>query len=207
MKLLRRVRIFCNWCGRPREFPQSIAKRKRFCSKQCHYDLMRALPKTCPECSARFQPYPATQKFCSARCADLANGNRLRSANAYTPEQKKIALDRRREKNRLYMREHRVQKGPYAKSCKQCLSDFVATRRDREFCSARCHQRFYRSKHPLRPTNPVYAVRERADLADCYVRGLLTNGTPLFAKDIPSQLVKLKRNQIRLLRAVRVNTT
>jgi hypothetical protein len=84
---------------------------------------------------------------------------------------------------------------------KRCLSANGWRLNNRE--KVRAAKRIWAANHPGRST--VWKRQAIAELKSGYLKELLARGSGLSHKDFPSEIVETKREQIRLLRAIRKN--
>jgi len=91
-----RVTVYCAYCGKPKEVARGNAEHydKHYCDMRClGADRVGTEPankigmtKVCPICGTTFKCAPSTgQQFCSKKCADKANGERLKAAPRKVP--------------------------------------------------------------------------------------------------------------------------
>ncbi len=167
----------------------------------------------CTECGQIIYPKPRAyrQKMCP-KCARI---NAIQNARKWAldhPEKRRevvlrhYALHResRRESEQKYRNKNREKIRLTAKMKRlTCRSELLTKEAE------------YRSKHrddfKKRGLKHYYKYRDRylgqkrrkvSDLTDDYVRQLLTYDTSLSNKDFPPEIVEIKRQQIRLLRAI-----
>jgi hypothetical protein len=81
--------------------------------------------------------------------------------------------------------------------------------REKERAKKRKWQNNWRSDHPVEARNRVSKTdrKRRDDIADCYVRKVLCAKSKLKAKDIPQNLVSLKREHLKMKRKLKTIET
>lgn len=87
----------CATCGAPVRSARS--RNAKYCSVECQPAQQKMPSKTCPQCSAEFQPRLSKQVYCGAACADTAHAIRMRgekNSNYRTGEESAYLYDRMR---------------------------------------------------------------------------------------------------------------
>jgi len=104
-----------------------------------------------------------------------------------------------RERNReLRNAEGRIR---YQKITDRLLA-YGAQYREQNRDKLRAHQRAYASKEEIKIKDREHRTRYNEELRDAIVRRSLIKGTTLKPKDIPPELIEIKRTQLKIRRAL-----
>lgn len=170
----------CIVCGK--EFYSKTGTAK-FCSNKCQMincgQLFSPYKKYhCKLCGNEFRPSKekgAHWKYCSDECYRIGKGchvNGKRISNSDEYNKYKLLLIERSELK-----------------CKNCGINIIWTTKGNLFCSVKCRGKYYYDNG-------------RDLLSDDYIKTLIKNKGTLKYKDTPSELVELKRTQLKLHRFI-----
>lgn len=140
----------CPHCGDAVTQPRT--GRRVYCSPLCQGRAWRHrqnVPKTCPHCTAEFQPRRRSQTYCTDRCRYEAALRRLFPSpgprpcivcrRPFTPRRRQARYCSRRCLKRAWNRAHR--KPHHGRRCLECGHPFRPKNSRNRFCSRTCLRR------------------------------------------------------------------
>ena len=80
---------------------------------------------------------------------------------------------------------------------------YAAKYREQNRDKLRAHQRAYASKEEIKIKDKEHRTRYNEELRDAVVRRALVKGTTLKPKDIPAELIEIKRTQLKIRKAIK----
>ena len=109
--------------------------------------------------------------------------------------------------NHFTIRKNR--KSGYWPWCRDCKNKYQREYNKRDYVKVK--RNVFRKKNDCnykkstkgKNTNKKYENKKREELADCYIKGLITKKSCLTHDDIPSDLVEIKRLQLQIIRELK----
>lgn len=192
-------KINCDFCGKlfERGVAQSKASENNFCNKKCYNKWMtKKIKVNCLQCGKEFKKVLSQVKehnFCRPKCSHKWH---------ILPENEKRCYKNLSEKERMERntRNYKRAKEKNPNLCKDYYIKYSVNIKERV------------KKYRENPDNKIKIAKLKAkhktlsvkNLSDGYVKSVIcSKNLILKAKDIPQSLVNYKREQIKLLRAVK----
>ena len=109
----------------------------------------------------------------------------------------KIYKKKNKEKLKIYYKKYRLEKRKDPKYIKK------EKERYQKWYTAEYYQKYQTDNKIVAERKKMDQKRRRSELRDGYIKQMLINNTDLSYNDIPNEMVELKREQIKLIRAIR----